>query len=64
MDNYISNQVSEDDFKILKDLSDKAGKELTSEVLLRFIKAYEDGGRTSIPELSLELALSDVIKPK
>ena len=62
MDTYISNQVSEDDFNFLKDLSAKAGKELTSEVLLRFIQAYEDAGRTSIPELALELALADVIQ--
>lgn len=62
MDTYISNQVSEDDFNFLTDLAGKAGKELTSEVLLRFIQAYEDSSRTSIPELVLELALADTIK--
>lgn len=59
MDEYISEQVSEDDFKLLKDLAVKAGPSLTAEVLLRFIRAYEDSGRTSIPELALELALAD-----
>lgn len=62
MDEYISNQVSEDDFKFLRELSVKAGSDLTAEVLLRFIRAYEDSGRTSIPELALELALADSIK--
>ena len=61
MDEYIAEQVSEDDFKFLKNLADKAGPSLTADVLLRFITAYEDSGRTSIPELALELALSDSI---
>ncbi|MFZ2484400.1 MAG: DNA polymerase III subunit gamma/tau [Minisyncoccia bacterium] len=62
MDGYIQEQVSEDDFKFLKALVDKAGPSLTADVLLRFITAYEDSGRTSIPELALELALADSIK--
>ena len=62
MDKYIGEQVSEDDFKFLKELAGKAGKDLTSDVLLRFIGAYEDSGRTSIPELALELALADTVQ--
>src|SRR3990167_7549097 len=62
MDDYISEQVSEDDFKFLKTLASKVGPDLTADVLLRFITAYEDSGRTSIPELALELALADSIK--
>jgi DNA polymerase-3 subunit gamma/tau len=61
MDDYISQEVSEDDFKFLKDLSSKSGKDLTSDVLVKFIEAYEQSGRTSIPELALELALADTI---
>ena len=61
MDEYIAERVSEDDFKFLKTLAEKAGPGLTAEVLLRFITAYEDSGRTSIPELALELALADSI---
>ena len=61
MDKYISGEVSEDDYKFLVDLASKAGKNLTSDVLLRFIGASEDSGRTSIPELALELALADTI---
>ncbi|MBI2065571.1 MAG: DNA polymerase III subunit gamma/tau [Candidatus Zambryskibacteria bacterium] len=64
MDEYIADQVSEDDFKFLKTLADKAGPDLTADVLLRFITAYEDSGRTSIPELALELALADSIPSK
>ncbi|MDP3763130.1 MAG: DNA polymerase III subunit gamma/tau [bacterium] len=62
MDSYIAERVSEDDFKFLKILADKAGPDLTADVLLRFITAYENSGRTSIPELALELALADSIK--
>ena len=62
MNDYIAEQVSEDDFKFLEILTSKAGSDLTAEVLLRFITAYEDSGRTSIPELALELALADSIK--
>lgn len=61
MDSYIEEETSEDDFKFLKNLAEKAGKDLTAETLLRFITAYEDSGRTSIPELALELALADSI---
>lgn len=62
MDEYITERVSEDDFKFLQILADKAGPDLTADVLLRFVVAYEDSGRTSIPELALELALTDSIQ--
>ncbi|MDO8728393.1 MAG: DNA polymerase III subunit gamma/tau [bacterium] len=62
MDDYIKKQVSEDDFIFLQALAIKVGSNLTAEVLLSFITAYEDSGRTSIPELALELALADSIK--
>ena len=63
MDDYIANQVSEDDFKFLKDLAAKAGPDLTAETLVKFIEAYENSGRTSIPELALEIALASSISP-
>ncbi len=59
---YIKNEISEDDFKTLEKLAGEATADLTSDVLLRFITAYEDAGRTSIPELALELALADSVK--
>jgi DNA polymerase-3 subunit gamma/tau len=59
MEEAIGKQVSEDDLKYLKDLAAKAGPDLTAETLVRFIEAYENSGRTSIPELALELALSE-----
>ncbi|KND48874.1 MAG: DNA polymerase III, subunit gamma and tau [Parcubacteria bacterium C7867-005] len=62
MDEHIKEEVSEDDFEFLTDLASKAGQSMTGSVLLRFIQAYEDTGRTTIPELALELALTDVIK--
>ncbi len=61
MDEYIKSQISEDDFIFLRNLAAKAGKDLTSDTLLKFIDAYENSGRTSIPELALELALADSV---
>lgn len=61
MDKYVETQVSEDDFAFLKSLADKAGPDFTAEVLLKFVNAYEDSGRTSIPELALELALAEAV---
>lgn len=61
MDDYIGQQISEDDLKFLKELAAKAGPDLTSDVLVRFIEAYENSGRTSIPELALELAIAESI---
>ncbi|MEK7176950.1 MAG: DNA polymerase III subunit gamma/tau [Patescibacteria group bacterium] len=62
MEKDIEEEVGEDEFKFLKSLAEKAEKDLTAETLLRFITAYEDSGRTSIPELALELALAESIK--
>ncbi len=61
MDEEVKKQISEDDFIFLKELAGKAGPDLTAETLVRFIEAYENSGRTSIPELALELALADSI---
>ncbi len=61
MEETIGKQISEDDLKFLKELALKAGPDLTAETLLRFIEAYENSGRTSIPELALELALTESI---
>lgn len=61
MDEVIKKAVSEDDFNFLEELASKADKRLTSDVLLRFIEAYEQVGRTALPELALELALADIV---
>lgn len=61
MEEYILRETSEDDFNILKDLADRADKSLTSEVLVRFIDAVDSIPHTTIPELTLELALADSI---
>lgn len=62
MDDRIALQVSEEDFSFLKDLALKAGPNFTALTLLRFVEAYENSGKTSIPELSLELALTGGLK--
>ena len=58
MEEYISKQISEDDFLFLEALAKKAGGDLNSDKLFYFIEAYENTGRTQIPELALEIALS------
>jgi len=62
MDDAIQADISEDDFSFIKDLAGKADKSLTSDVLVRFIQAYQDVGRTALPELALELALADTMR--
>ncbi|MBX4195425.1 DNA polymerase III subunit gamma/tau [Candidatus Parcubacteria bacterium] len=62
LDDYILEETSEDDFKFLKDLAQKADKHLTAEVLVKFIEAADSAGRSSIPELSLEIALTESIQ--
>ena len=61
MEENIKSQVGDDDYSFLLDLAGKADKGFTSDILVRFIEAYEDVSRTSIPELSIELALVDII---
>lgn len=62
LDDYILEETSEDDFKFLKSLADKADKHLTADILIKFIEASESAGRTSIPELPLEIALAESVK--
>lgn len=59
LDSYILDETSDDEFKFLKDLAEKADKSLTSDVLLRFIDAADKTSRTTLPELALEIALSE-----
>lgn len=61
MDEYIKEETSEDDYKFLKDLATKADKSFTAEVLVKFIEALEASGRAAIPDLPLEIALTETI---
>ena len=63
LDEHILAETSEDDFNFIKGLAAKADKTLTAEILLKFIDAAESSGRSTIPELPLEIALSESIKP-
>ncbi|MBX4199108.1 DNA polymerase III subunit gamma/tau [Candidatus Parcubacteria bacterium] len=63
LDDYILGETSEDDFNFMKDLAGKADKSLTADILLKFIDAAEASGRSTIPELPLEIALSESINP-
>lgn len=51
---------SEDDLKFLKDLAEDKEVSINSEVLLELLKAYDVIGRSTIPQLPLELALLNV----
>lgn len=62
LDDYILEETSEDDYKFLKGLAAKAAPHLKAEILIKFIEAADSAGRTSIPELPLEIALSESIK--
>jgi DNA polymerase III subunit gamma/tau len=62
LDEYILEESSEDDLKFFQELSAKADKHLTADVLVKFIDAADNAGRTAIPELSLEIALSESVK--
>ncbi|MHB1330371.1 MAG: DNA polymerase III subunit gamma/tau [Minisyncoccota bacterium] len=61
LDDYILEESSEDDFNFLKDLGAKKAEHLTAGILVKFIEASEDSGRASIPELPLEIALTESI---
>lgn len=61
INNMIQKETSEEDFKFIKDLSEKKDLNINSQTILRVIEAYENTDRSSIPELTLELALIDII---
>lgn len=62
LDDYILEESSEDDFKFLKDLGAKPATHLTAEILVKFIEASEGSMRSTIPELPLEIALTESIQ--
>lgn len=53
----IEGRFSEDDFEFLKKLVGDSDVKVNSEVLMKLLKAYDQIGRSSIPQLPLELAL-------
>jgi DNA polymerase III subunit gamma/tau len=59
----IESASSEDDWKLIKDLS-AAPASISSETLLAFIRAGQEAGRTSVESLPLELAVIAVCAPK
>jgi hypothetical protein len=61
MDQTIKEEVSEEDFNFLKDLSSKKDANISSGVLLQMLEAYDNTGRAYIPELPLELALVKIL---
>jgi len=59
----IESASSEDDWKLIKELSTKPDA-INSETLLAFIRAAQEIGRTSVESLPLELATVEVCKAK
>jgi DNA polymerase-3 subunit gamma/tau len=57
----IKEEYTEEDFAFLKDLSGKAGANLTSQTLKELLYAYDEMRFSSIPQLPLELALIKLI---
>lgn len=61
MDEIMKEEVSEEDFSFLKDLSVKKEANISSGVLLEMLNAYDNSGKAYIPELPLELALVKIL---
>lgn len=59
MADSIKDRVSEEDFKWLGDLAGKA-THINSQVLIKFLEAYEHLGKTHIAELPLELVVVEM----
>ena len=57
MDDLIKNEVSEEDWKLLRDLAAKKESNISSQTIVAMLDAYDSIGRAYIPELPLELAL-------
>lgn len=60
MSQNIAERVSEEDFVLLNSLAGKATN-INSQVLIKFLEAYDHLGKTHISELPLELALVEVV---
>jgi DNA polymerase-3 subunit gamma/tau len=61
MEEGMKEEFTEEDFAFLKQLSGKAGANLTSQTLKELLYAYDEMRFASIPELPLELALIKLI---
>lgn len=64
MKSMIEERLSEDDFKKLSEIAARKEANLSSQVLLELLSAYEQSGRAYIAELPLELALVKVVGEK
>ena len=62
MKDSLREQFSSEDFKKLSDLAKESDSAVTSKVLAALLKAYVETPRSYIPQLPLELALSDALK--
>ncbi len=54
----------EDDHELIAELAKDAASPINSKSLLRLLEAADQTGRTTIPELPLEIALIDLLQPK
>jgi len=57
LETSIKEEVGEDDWMLVKELSGKKGQAINSATLLEFLNAFDYLGRTAVPSLPLELAI-------
>ncbi len=57
----LAEEYTEEDLAFLKESAKNAGSKITSATLSRFLNAYSETSRATIPSLPLELAILDVV---
>jgi len=62
MEKEIKEELGEEDFKFLKQIADAKETKINSSVLKEFIDAYNQVGKSALPQLPIELALVKVIQ--
>jgi DNA polymerase-3 subunit gamma/tau len=58
---YIEGEFSEEDFKLLQSLADKKESNINSKTILEILKAQENSRYSPIPELPLEIAVTNLL---
>ena len=64
MEKGIKEELSDEDFKFLKEIASAKETKINSYVLKEFIDVYNQIGRSALPQLPIELALVKIIENK
>ena len=62
MEKEIKEELSEEDFKFLKEIANAKETKINSSVLKEFIDVYNQVGKSALPQLPIELALVKIIQ--